>query len=416
MTMHRSAGFTLIEILGVLVITAVIGTGVWSVTESVTRGQLQSMDDVDRSTAVAAIDRVLRNAVRQATLGTLAAPNVGPVQVVVSGGGTGDTLVVLRAEASPITNSTRPCPGGGACLHLVGDHSARLEQGQILLVSAPAMGARVYQVTAAPRATRAVCGADCEEETVCPTYATQPASPVTVVVRGLLYRGGSPTPEVLTSCPQTFYADGTTRCVEERALAAAPRPKRLRQCVARGRVSAYTEVPVADLTTSAFRFPAGGAVPTQSGAALTPRVRTQVVTASRFFVRQEGTRGAPVLVRQTGLAAGGAWNAAAPVGGPVSALQVETLHAGESAWRRGVGVDDAALAHSTSNSNYAYTSAPTAGGDPGFAFRRGYHDVGAVRIRFTVPTSRGGGPTEQVPYTVVVATNGATRGGSEGGW
>lgn len=418
MTMHRSAGFTLIEILGVLVITAVIGTGVWSVTESVTRGQLQSMDDVDRSSAVASIDRVLRNAVRQATLGTLAAPNVGPVQVVVSGSGVaaGDTLVVLRAEAAPITNSTRPCPGGGACLYLVGDHSVRIRPGQILLVSAPAMGARVYQVTGAPRATRAVCGADCEEETVCPTYATQPAAQMTVVVRGLLYRNGSPTPEVLPYCPQTFFENAATRCVEERAPAPAPRPKRLRQCVARGRVSAYTEVPVADLTTSAFRFPAGGAVPTQSGAALTPRVRTQVVAASRFFVRSGGTRGAPVLVRQTGLAAGGAWNAAAPVGGPVSALEVETLHAGESAWRRGVGVDDAALAHSTSNSNYAYTGAPTVGGDPGFAFRRGYHDVGAVRIRFTVPTSRGGGPTVQVPYTVVIATNGATRGGSEGGW
>ncbi|MBD0319836.1 MAG: hypothetical protein ICV87_05870, partial [Gemmatimonadetes bacterium] len=295
----------------------------------------------------------------------------------------------------------------------VGDHSGRIERGEVLLVSAPAMGARVFQVTGDARATRAVCGADCEEETVCPTYATQTAQPMTVVVRGLLYLGGSPTPEVLPSCPQTFFADGTTRCVEERAAAPAPRPKRLRQCVARGRVSAYTEVPVAELTTSAFRFPAGIAVPTESGAALTPRVRTQVVTASRFFVR--GGR-APVLVRQTGLAAGGVWNAAAPVGGPVSALEVETLHAGETAWRRGVGVDDAALAHTTSNANYAYTSAPTAAGDPGFAFRRGYHDVGAVRIRFTVPTRRGGGPVIQVPYTVVVATNGATRGGSEGGW
>ena len=410
MTMQRSGGFTLIEILGVLVITAVIATGVWSVTESVTRGQVQSMEDADRSSAVASIDRVLRNAVRQATLGTLAAPNVGPVQVRVSGAG--DTLVVLRAEAAPMTNSTRHCPGGGSCLYLVGDHSRAIDGGEVLLVSAPAMGARVFQATGDPVVTRAVCGADCEEETVCAVYATQTGDAMTVVTGAIFYPYPSGPPQARASCAQAFYADGS-RCVEQRGTAIPVRPKRLRQCAARGRESAYTAVPVADLTTSTFGFPAGGAVPTQSGAALTPRVRTQIVTASRFFVNGGG---APVLVRQTGLAAGGAWNAAAPVGGPVSALAVETLHAGETTWRRGVGVDEGALAHTPSNPNYVYAAAPTTGGDPGFAFRRGYHDVGAVRIRFTVPTRRGGGPVVQVPYTTVVATNGATRGGSEGGW
>ena len=46
---HRSAGFTLIEVLGVLVVTAVIATGVWSVTESVMRGHVQAMNDDDRA-------------------------------------------------------------------------------------------------------------------------------------------------------------------------------------------------------------------------------------------------------------------------------------------------------------------------------------------------------------------------------
>jgi hypothetical protein len=410
---HRSAGFTLIEVLGVLVVTAVIATGVWSVTESVTRGHVRAMNDDDRASAVASIDGVLRNALRQATLGTLAAPNAGPVQVLVAGTGatSSDTLLVLRAEYAPITNSTRPCPGGGACLLLVGDHSRVIGEDEVLLVSAPAMGARVYRVTGAPRPTRAACGADCEEEIVCPTFTDERAEEVWVVTGATETPpppGGSP-----SACRQTYYEDGRV-CTERRDLVSAPRPKRTWDCSARGRVSAYTEVPVAELTV-ALGFPDVGA-PTQSGASLTPRVRTQRVTASRFFVRRDGTRGAPVLVRQTGLDDGGAWNAAVPVGGPVATLEVETLHTGETAWRRGVGVDAAALAHSTGNPNYAYTSFPTATAEPGFSFRRGYHDVGAVRVRFTVPTEQADGTVRNVPYVTVVATNGGTRHGSEGGW
>lgn len=412
---NQSAGFTLIEVLGVLVITAVIATGVWSVTESVTRGHVQAMNDDDRGTAVAAIDAVLRNALRQATLGTLAAPNAGPVQVMVAGSGatSADTLLVLRAEAAAITNSTRPCPGGGACLLLVGDHSAVIAPGEVLLVSAPAMGARVYRVTGAPRATRAGCGADCEEEVACPTFTDEVADDIVVVTTATYRASPAAAPVTYPACTQTYYEGGAS-CTETRDTVPAPRPKRRWSCQARGRVSGYTEVPVAELTT-ALGFPDVGS-PTQSGAALTPRVRTQRVTASRFFVRRDGTRGAPVLVRQTGLDGDGAWNAAAPVGGPVAMLEVETLHTGETAWRRGVGVDAAALVHSTANANYVYTAFPTAAADAGFAFRRGYHDVGAVRVRFTVPTGQADGSMLDVPYVVVVATNGGTRGGSEGGW
>ena len=419
MTKHGSAGFTLIEVLGVLVITAVIATGVWSVTESVTRGQVQGMGDADRASAVAAIDRVLRSALGQATLGTLAAPNAGPVQVVVAGSGTteADTLVVLRAEATPMTNATRACPGGGACLHLVGDFSEVIERGEVLLVSAPAMGARVYRVTGAPTDTRAACGADCEEEVSCPTYQESPAAQVVAVVSSKYYPNGVPVPveRIGVPCDQSFYANGD-RCEERRAAVPAARPLREWRCNARGRVSAYTQVPVAELTTSVFRFPPAGAAPTHSGALLTPRVRTQRVTVSRFFVRRDGTRGAPVLMRQTGLTPAGAWNAPAPVAGPITSLRVETLHTGETAWRRGVGVDEAALAHTLANSNYRSASAPSAAGEPGFAFLRGYHDVGAVRIRFTVPTPQLDGTTREVPHVTVVSTNGATRGGSEGGW
>lgn len=416
MTTHRSAGFTLIEVLGVLVITAVIATGVWSVAESVTRGHLQAMNDDDRGTAVASIEGVLRNALRQATVGTLAAPNAGPVQVLVAGAGatSSDTLLVLRAEAGPITNSTRPCPGGGACLLLAGDHRGPIGEGDVLLVSAPAMGARVYRVAGAPRPTRAVCGADCEEEVVCPNFTDELPADVMVVTGGTYTRATPPAgPTPVTACRQTYYEDGGV-CMERRRLAAPPRPKRVWDCAARSRVSAYTEVPVAELTT-ALGFPDVGS-PTQSGASLTPRVRTQRVTASRFFLRRDGTRGTPVLVRQTGLGHGGAWNPAVPVGGPVATLEVETLHAGETAWRRGVGVDAAALVHSTGNANYVHTSSPTATAEPGFSFHRGYHDVGAVRVRFTVPIAQADGTTRNVPFVTVVATNGGTRHGSEGGW
>ncbi|HEX8361203.1 MAG TPA: prepilin-type N-terminal cleavage/methylation domain-containing protein [Longimicrobium sp.] len=397
-------GFTLIELLGVLVITAVIAAGVWSVTESVTRGQARSMEDADRSATVASVERVLRDAIRQATAGTLAAPNAGPIQVVVA---ESDTLLLLRAEGVPMTVSTRPCPGGGACLHMVGDHAGVLKVGEVLLVSAPAMGARVYRVGAGPRATRAPCGADCPEEVACPTFTDEAAADAEVVTASVVYAPGAPASPRSGPCEQTYYADGS-HCAEVRTTVSAAR--RNWRCEVRGTVSAYTEVPVVEVD---FHFPAG-APPGQSGAALTPRVRAQRVTPSRFYVSRAGARSAPLLVRQTGLDGTGTWNSATPVGGPVSALEVETLHAGETTWRRGVGVDDVALEHSTANPNYAYAFSAT--GEPGFAFRRGYHDVGAVRVRFTVPTERADGTVAQVAYSVVVATNGATRGGSEGGW
>ncbi|CAA9353563.1 MAG: hypothetical protein AVDCRST_MAG68-3839 [uncultured Gemmatimonadetes bacterium] len=404
MNRERRAGFTLIELLGVLVITAVIATGVWSVAESVTRGQVRSMEDADRGAAVASVERVLRDAIRQATAGTLAAPNAGPVHVGVA---ESDTLLLLRADGTPMTVSTRPCAGGGACVHLVGDHTGVLKQGDAVLVSAPAMGARVYHVTAGPRATHAPCGADCAEEVACPTFADEAAADAEVVTGSVFYPPGAPGSPRSGPCEQTYYADGS-RCAEVRT--AVPATRRNWRCEVRGTVSAYTEVPVAEL---ALGFPAS-TYPAQSGAALTPRVRAQRVTPSRFFVARAGARSVPLLVRQTGLDDAGAWTRAVPVGGPVSALEVETLHAGETAWTRGVGVDGAALEHSTSNPNYVY--APAASGEPGFAFRRGYHDVGAVRVRFTVPTTRADGGVAEVPYVVVVAANGATRGGSEGGW
>ncbi len=401
--MNRN-GFTLIELLGVLVITAVIAAGVWSVTESVARGQVRGMEDADRSAAVAAVERVLRDAIREAAAGTLAAPNAGPVQVAVA---ESDTLSLLRAEGAPMTVSTRPCAGGGACLHLVGDHTDVLSVGNVVLVSAPAMGARVYRVASGPRVTRAACGADCPEEVACPTFTDEPAPDAEVVTSSVVYTPGAPPSPRGGPCEQTYYADGS-RCAEVRTAVAVMR--RNWRCQVRGTVSAYTEVPVAEV---GFGFPAS-AFPGQSGAALTPRVRAQRVTPSRFYVARAGARSTPLLVRQTGLDGTGVWNPAAPVGGPVSSLEVETLHAGETAWRRGVGVDGVALEHSTGNPNYVYASTPA--GEPGFAFRRGYHDVGAVRVRFTVPTTRADGGVAQVPYAVVVATNGATRGGSEGGW
>jgi hypothetical protein len=298
----------------------------------------------------------------------------------------------------------------------VGDFSNVIEEGEVLLVSAPAMGARVYRVTGAPRDTRAACGADCEEEVSCPTFDESPAEEVLAVVSSRYYYNGVATPSVRVGvpCEQSFYANGD-RCEELRARVGAARPKREWRCNARGRVSAYTEVPVAELTTSTFRFPSAGGAPVQSGASLTPRVRTQRVTASRFFVRRATARAAAVLMRQTGLDAAGEWNAAAPVAGPIGAFQVETLHSGETEWRRGVGVDDAALEHTPSNANYRYVATPTAAGAAGFSFLRGYHDVAAVRIRFNVPTPQPDGATRDVAHVTVVSTNGATRGGSEGG-
>ena len=414
--MPGRSGFTLIETLGVLVITAVIATGVWSVTESVTRGQARSMDDADRAAAVASLDAVLRNAVVQATRGTLAAPNAGPVHVVVAGSGAtaADTLVVLRGEWPAMTSSTRPCPGGGACLLLVGNDTAMARPGDVLLVSTPGMGARVYRVTSAPGLAPGPCGADCEERVVCAAEVLADSS-VMVVTRSTHYPRY---PDVTDSIPQggpcaQAYHPVTGWCVEHRSRFRTP--LRRRDCVASGSSATYTRVPV-DEVTGALRLPDPGDVPRHSGAALTPRVRAQRVVPSRFFVRRDAARAAPTLVRQTGLDLNGAWNPAVPVGGPVTALEVETLHPGETAWRRGVGVAAAELVHGPANANYVYAATPADSAAPGFAFRRGYHTVGAVRVRFTVPTPRADGTTAGVPYTVVVATNGATRGGSEGGW
>jgi prepilin-type N-terminal cleavage/methylation domain-containing protein len=410
--MNRS-GFTLIEILGVLVVTAVIATGVWSVTESVTRGQVRGMEDADRAAAVASLDAVLRNAVQQATRGTLSAPNAGPVHVRVAGaaGAEADTLVVLRGEGPPLTHSTRPCPGGGACLYLFGSAATLARAGDVLLVSVPGMGARVYRVVGEARLSRAACGADCEERLAC-TGTGLLAVQVVQVTESTIYPSAGGSYTVPGPCRQAYDAE-RGRCVERRG--ARPGQVAQQECVARGAVATYTEVPVAEVT-AALGFPDPGDVPQQSGAALTPRVQVQRVLPSRFWLRRDAARAAPLLVRQTGLDESGAWNRAVPVGGPVSALEVQTLHAGETAWRRGVGVAAADLAHAAANANYTRADAPADSALPGFAFRRGYHSVGAVRVRFTVPTPRADGSPAPVPYTVVVATNGASRGGSGGGW
>lgn len=398
------AGFTLFEVvLGILIAAALFLT-IAHLADTVGHVDAAARNGADaRSTQVLA-ERVLRRALDEAGRGMPASPNLGAVAVRVAAGPDGfaaDTLVTLAGEGEAAAVAARPCSGIAApCVSLVGDHAAEFRPGDLVVAGTRGLGLGAYQVAAPPRVVYAPCGADCPERLLCATGARALHTWVRVVGSLRTPGGASPSP-----CAQPYLADGS-RCAEVVQSSAAPGPP-LPLCRVGSPPAPFTELPLSD-RTAALGFPPPVATLLQGGSGGTPRAAAVHVRVSRFWIR----RGADtLLVRQNGLEPSGQWRTAVPVAAAVDGFRVETLQPG-SGWVRGLGTSPADLLPSPTNPNFLWYAAPAASGrQPGFAFRRGYHTPGAVRVRVRYRAVAAAGTPVHGFLSIVAATPSLLHGG-----
>jgi type II secretory pathway pseudopilin PulG len=400
---RSTAGFTIAELLIVLLVGGVLALGVARLADAV-----GGMGEAGRSAAEAralewAAERALRRALADAGAGLLSAPNLGGVGVRIAegaGGAPADTLVVLRGEGGALPVATRSCPGAeSACLALVGDQRAALRTGTLLIVGERAGGLRALQLTAEPELFFAPCGADCPERLVC-TVSACASQTFARVVGSVRQPGGAPS---FAPCPQAHFPDGSSCREVVQLIDLGPRQEPA--CAAPTETSAFTALRYAERTTL-LGFPAPPHGLTQGGAGAAPAVRAIPVRATRFWVRDE------TLVRQNGLNADGGWRAAVSLAAPVRGLQVETLHSGR--WHRGAGVGAEDLVPSSTNPNYLWSAAPDPSGrEPAWRFLRGHHSISAVRLRYLYQTTTAahGLPRDEEAW-IVVDTRALLGGGT----
>lgn len=398
------AGFTLFEIvLGILVAAALFLT-IAHLADTIAHVDSAARAGADARSTQALSDRVLRRALEDAGRGMPSAPNLGGVAVGVADGPDGssaDTLVTLRAEGDGVAVAARPCSGTTSlCVALVGNRASGFRAGDLVVVGTRGLGLGAYQVVAAPRVVYAPCGADCPERLVCANGAGALHTWFRVLGSVRTPGGASPAP-----CAQPYLADGS-RCAEVVQPAAAPGPP-LPLCRVGSPPAPFTELRLADRTAALGFLPPIARL--LQGGGGTPRPAAVRVRASRFWIR---TGADTLLVRQNGLDASGQWRAAVPVAALVDGLTVETFQPG-AGWVRGLGISAADLLPSAGNPNFLWYATPAADArQPGFAFRRGYHTPGAVRVRVRYRALAAAGTPVHGVFSVVAATPSLLHGGA----
>ncbi|MDB4952249.1 MAG: hypothetical protein JWM27_4898 [Gemmatimonadetes bacterium] len=396
------AGFTMIELLVVLVVAAALAGMAWTLAQvgtSLHRSELRRADaERTRRNVESAVGRALEQAARDG----ISAPNLGMLRASAAtspDGSPADTLLVLRTTGVALPVASRPCRAGapGSCIALRGDRTGALRPGTLLVVGSARIGYRLLLAGAVQPAYAAPCGADCVPAAFCPVTLVRGVA-VTEVIAGTLAPGGTTAP----SCAESYYPDGS-RCVETRAVrAAAPRARSA--CAPAGTSALYTDVATTDLT-AALGFPAPREWSGVSGGG-SPAVAAMPVEPARFWTAPDGAERA--LLLQRGLTAGGDWTPARRVAGPLASLQVEAAHEDAAGWSRGDGVDGAGLA---SSPNRSAASSPEAGA-VGYTYARGYHTLVAVRVTVAVVgTSTQGARTTQV-VRIVQSLAPVARGGA----
>lgn len=408
---HDRAGFTLLEVLIALSIATVLSFSIWTIAHTVGVRQVQTFRQEDVGKAVSAINFTIREALDGAGSGMIRAANLGAVHVKTdrSGAVPRDTLYVLQGDSVIFDNASRSCESGASdCMVLVGDQRQAFAEGDLILTGSPAIGARLFQVTAAPRLFSAPCGADCGETVYCPVSSDDPATPLGRILEVIAADRGSGAVSGQT-CDQPYSPTGS--CAEQ--ISPAPFRRQYATCYPRSasgqNAAAFTELRVADRTAGTFGYPLGPAHLTLSGGAATPKIRTQRVRPTRLWIRNAGSMGG-FLARQTALEEDGGWGAEVPVAGPVFAMQVESLHAGESSWTAGVGVSEAMLAR-TSTNRIARTT-PAADAPPSFEYSKAYSTVAAVRVLFVTLQTQRDGTVRQTRHWVVANTTADLDAGS----
>lgn len=397
-------GFTLVEILVVLVVTAVIGAMAWTLAQVGTSAHRRELrrahGDRTHANVLAAVGTALE---RAGGLG-ISAPNLGMVRAAVATGPSSapaDTLVVLRMTglAAPVASRGCAAAAPALCVTLRGDRSRTIRRGELMAVGSARVGYRLLEVAAVGSAYAAPCGADCPPASYCPAIPA-PSLLVTDVILGTTT---SP-PTTGPACAQPYFPDGS-RCVETRV--SRPVTPSRSACSVVPVSGLYTDVQTIDRTTT-IGFPVPREWSAVSGGAA-PSVAALPVAIQRIYAAPEGTELA--LFLQDGLTAAGTWETPRRVAGPVASFRVEMLHEGTTTWARGDGVVAAALPLAPNRSAATFP----ASGATGFTYARGFHTAVAVRIAAGIVETDGDGRRTVREVRLVRSLSNVARGGTRGG-
>lgn len=399
-------GFTLVEIIVVLVVAALLGAIGWSLAMVGADAHSRELRRADSERTRQNVEAVIGGALQRTARGGVSAPNLGMVRVGIatSGSQPRDTLVLLHAEGPAITVASRACTGAGAtlCIVLQGEHAGTLSAGELIAVGSQKAGYRLLQVTGTGTTYSADCGTDCPVEAFCPV-AIHSATTVIEVVAATATNAAGTTVGGGSACLESYRADGS-RCRETRVLRTTE-PRLLSQCsAAQGLQARYTNIMAVDRTGTGG-FPSPYEWSSLSGGSA-PAIAAVPVALSRVYPVPD--RGELALYMQAGLTAAGAWQPARRVAGPIQGFRVEALHEGATAWTRGDGVDRPSLFAST---NRTYHVVP-AHGASGIEYARGYHSLVALRVR-TEAVGQGSDGTRTVhPIWTVQSLAPLARGGA----
>jgi hypothetical protein len=368
-------GFTSLEVVVALFIVGLLLVSIWGTFQSVDETQRASFHEADRRGAGAAVRDALGRALARAGHGMAGSANLAGFHV--QAGTDTDTLYIFEAAGSRARLASRECRSGErGCVVLMGDRRSEFVAGTLLVLGSEAAGLVLRFVAANPVAFSDTCGSDCIERILC-AFAGVPTSPAPDVAGSVRTPAGggagTPSPE---PCPQPYLADGT-RC-EENPTTVAVAAVAADRCVAARTAATFTEVRTTE-AGGAWGLPAPGVpVALRSGGGVAPAPMAQPVAAARYWTRTSDS----TLIREREPLPDGGWRRADRVGGPVLDLRGETLHAGETSWRPGIGITSEDLSHSGANPNF-YRSPPGTDAPRAWSFRRGDHTVAAARVRYT---------------------------------
>jgi prepilin-type N-terminal cleavage/methylation domain-containing protein len=396
------AGFTLVELLVVLVVFAIVAAMAWTLAQVGTSVHLRELRRADAERTRRNLETSLGRALDQTARAGFSAPNLGMVRAGVgatAAGAAADTLLLLRATGPALPVASRPCRVASAsvCIALRGDRAATVRPGDLLAVGSSRVGYRVLQITSVDGPYAAPCGADCPTATFCSVSGSAGVGVVEVLLGTRSPGGGT-----AASCSESFYPDGS-RCTETRAVRTST-PRTRSVCSATDAQAMFTDLRGGD-RTGTLGFPPAREWSGVSGGGA-PAVAAVPVEPLRLYPVAEGAELAVHLAR--GMAAGGRWNPARRVAGPVASFQVETQHTGSTAWTRGDGVNAATLATSP---NRVSRTAPGPGA-LGYTYARGYHTLVAVRVETDVVGMNREGTRTTEPIRILRSLAPLAQGGA----